>query len=307
MINLLLILLGLFLIINSKEILFFLMGVFFIVLAIRRGLDEFSGEEIPDNRQYVSGLIFKIRNEISNHAIIAQYAALLASACIHIAKSDGRISEKEIQVIRQAIHREFSGDVDENLIARIVSYTKQHIQNFSKEQIFQSLVEVVNLYFQHLEVAGWEARIELTSMLFLMIYEVALADGGVTQTEEELFNRLCYHFSLPGAYVQNIKRTAQYNVNARANRGSSSSYNYSGQGQAFTYEYADNTKLKNSLALFNLKETYTLEELEKAWKQMAVMYHPDKFHNAKPEIYELMNKKFIEAKDAYEFLKKRKG
>ncbi|MBL0267071.1 MAG: hypothetical protein IPQ05_25350 [Leptospiraceae bacterium] len=46
-------------------------------------------------------------------------------------------------------------------------------------------------------------------MLFLMIYEVALADGGVTQAEEDLFNRLCFQFSLPGAYVQNIK---QHNI-----------------------------------------------------------------------------------------------
>lgn len=302
MINLLLTLIGLFLILNSKEILFFILGVFLVVLAVRRTLDEFSGETVADNREYLSGLIFKIRNEIVGYSVLEQYAAILVSACIHIAKSDGRISEKEILVIRQAIHREFQGNVDETLIARIVSHTKQHIQNFSKEEIFQSLIEVVNLYFQHLNTAGWEARIELTSMLFLMIYEVALADGGVTQTEEELFNRLCFHFSLPGPYVQNIKRTAQYNVNARSNRSSSSNYS----GQASNYEYAENAKLKNSLGLFNLKETYTLEELEKAWKQMAVMYHPDKFHNAKPEIYELMNKKFIEAKDAYEFLKKRK-
>lgn len=302
MLNLLLTLLGLFLIINSKEILFFILGVFLVVLAVRNTLDEFSGETVTDNSEYLSALVYKIRNEIGGYSILEQYAAILVSACIHIAKSDGRISEKEILVIRQAIQREFQGNVDENLIARIVGYTKGHIQNFSKEEIFQSLVEVVNLYFQHLNGAGWEARIELTSMPFLMIYEVALADGGVTQAEEDLFNRLCFQFSLPGAYVQNIKRTAQYNVNARANQSSSGH-----TGQAYTREYVDSSKLKNSLALFNLKETYTLEELEKAWKQMAIMYHPDKFHNAKPEIYELMNKKFIEAKDAYEFLKKRKG
>ena len=187
MINLLLTLIGLFLILNSKEILFFLLGVFLVVMAIRRTIDEFSGDPVSDDRDYVNGLVFRIRTEIRGFAIIEQYAAILVSACIHIAKSDGRISEKEIQVIR--------------------------------------LVDVVNLYFQHLDTAGWEARIELTSMLFLMIYEVALADGGVTQAEEELFNRLCFQFSLPGSYIQNIKRTAQYNVNARANRSS----NYSGQ------------------------------------------------------------------------------
>lgn len=299
MTNLILTLIGIFLILNSKEFLFFFLGVFLLVVAIKRMLDEFSSPEEIDNREYISELVYKIRTEIRPYSILNQYAAILASACIHIAKSDGRISEKEISVIRQAIHREFQNNVEETLIAQVVSYTKLHIQNFSKEQIFNSLVDVVNLYFQHLSIAGWEARIELTSMLFLMIYEVALADGDVTQTEEELFNRLCYQFSLPGAYVQNIKRTARYNVNARANR-SSSNYSYSYQ------DVGDSSKLKNALTLFNLTESYSLEELEKAWKQIAILYHPDKFHNAKPEIYELMNKKFIEAKEAYEFLKKRK-
>ncbi|MBK8396026.1 MAG: TerB family tellurite resistance protein [Leptospiraceae bacterium] len=303
MINLLLTIVGIYLILNSREILFFILGVFLVVMAIRRMLDELSGDVTPDNREYVNGLVYLIRTEIRGYTIIEQYAAILASACIHIAKSDGRISEQEIRVIRQAIQREFQGRVDENLIARIVGHTKQHIQSFSKEQIFLSLVDVVNLYFQHLDLAGWEARMELTSMLFLMIYEVALADGGVTDAEEELFNRLCFQFALPGSYVQNIKRTAKYNVNARSNRSSNANYS----GQSYNSEYIDNSKYKNSLALFNLKEVYTLEELEKAWKQMAIMYHPDKFHNAKPEIYELMNKKFIEAKDAYEFLKKRKS
>ncbi|MBL0264040.1 MAG: hypothetical protein IPQ05_09215 [Leptospiraceae bacterium] len=48
-------------------------------------------------------------------------------------------------------------------------------------------------------------------------------------------------------------------------------------GQAYTREYVDSSKLKNSLVLFNLKETYTLEELEKAWKQMAVCITPINF------------------------------
>lgn len=108
-------------------------------MAIRRMLDELSGDVTPDNREYVNGLVYLIRTEIRGYTIIEQYAAILASACIHIAKSDGRISEQEIRVIRQAIQREFQGRVDENLIARIVGHTKQHIQSFSKEQIFYHL------------------------------------------------------------------------------------------------------------------------------------------------------------------------
>ncbi|MBL0267072.1 MAG: hypothetical protein IPQ05_25355 [Leptospiraceae bacterium] len=43
-------------------------------------------------------MFIKSRNEIAGYSIFEQYAAILVSACIHIAKSDGRISEKEILV-----------------------------------------------------------------------------------------------------------------------------------------------------------------------------------------------------------------
>ena len=82
MINLLLTLIGLFLILNSKEILFFLLGVFLVVMAIRRTIDEFSGDPVSDDRDYVNGLVFRIRTEIRGFAIIEQYAAILVSACM---------------------------------------------------------------------------------------------------------------------------------------------------------------------------------------------------------------------------------
>ena len=58
-------------------------------------------------------------------------------------------------------------------------------------------------------MAGWEARIELTSMLFLMIYEVALADGGNYSKSKKNYSIDSVFFFITGAYVQNIKRTAQ--------------------------------------------------------------------------------------------------
>jgi DnaJ-class molecular chaperone len=47
---------------------------------------------------------------------------------------------------------------------------------------------------------------------------------------------------------------------------------------------------------------YTKDELEKAWKKMALLYHPDKYHNSDPEVYRVMNEKFVQAKEIYEFL-----
>ncbi len=295
--NILLVLLGVLLVFNSSEPLLIGLGfvlVIYTVFDIYNGIKPIENEvEYSENSK---AIFEKLKTKIEQRSEIEKYAGIVTSAAIHIAKSDGRISEKEIESIRHTIKREFQNEVDEYLIADIVKLTKEEIKNFSIEELFGSLITVVNLFYSYLQFAGWEARIELTSILFTMIYEVALADdGSVSFVEETFFNRLCAQYSIPTNFILNIKRTAEYNHRIR-NYKSNSNY----QKTNF------NEELKNSLKLFNLNENYTLQELEKSWKQFAIQYHPDKFHNSSKEVYEMMNRKFIEAKSAYEFLKKRK-
>jgi hypothetical protein len=295
--NIILVLIGILLVFNAREPLFIGLGFLIVIYTIFDIYNTLSPniQEIDNQNEISEKVNSKLKNLIETRTEIEKYASIVTSASIHIAKSDGRISEKEIESIRHTIKREFQNEVDEYLIADIVKITKEEIKNFSVEELFISLVGVVNLFYSYLQFAGWEARIELTSILFTMIYEVALADDGiVTYIEETFFNRLCIQYSIPPNFVVNIKRTAEYNHRTR-NSNSNSNYKNSNQDE-----------LKNSLKLFDLKENYTIQELEKAWKQFAVQYHPDKFHNASKEVYEMMNRKFIEAKSAYEFLKKRK-
>jgi uncharacterized tellurite resistance protein B-like protein len=302
MIQIFFIFVGLFLILNTREFFGNILGLVVILLSIKSMIESFtdSTKISEENIDGESNLIKIIKNEIKYRTEIEKYAAILASASIHIAKSDGRISEKEIETLRITIHREFADSIDEKLIAKIVQITKDEISNKSLEGIFDSLIQTINLFYYYLQNAGWEARVELTTILFTLIYEVAISDGGITSTEEHLFNRLCFHFSIPGPYLENIKRTAFYNYNTRQNQ------KYSNYSSSYNETNYNSSKRKASLELFNLKDNFTLQELEKAWKQLAVQYHPDKFHSAKPEIYNLMNKKFVEAKEAYEFLKKEK-
>ena len=302
MIQIFFIFVGLFLILNTKEFLTNILGLLVILLSIKSMIESFTDKTnfSVENIDGESNLIKLLKNEIKYRTEIEKYAAILASASIHIAKSDGRISEKEIETLRITIYREFAGNIDDKLIAKIVQITKEEISNKTLEEIFDSLIQTINLFYYYLQNAGWEARVELTTILFTLIYEVAISDGGITSTEEHLFNRLCYHFSIPGPYVENIKRTAFYNYNTRQNE------KYSNRSNHYQDKNYTLSKRKSALELFNLGENFTLQELEKAWKQLAVQYHPDKFHSAKPEIYNLMNKKFVEAKEAYEFLKKEK-
>lgn len=296
--------LGVLLVVNSKETLLNILGLFLVIFAIQKIFDSFQTDQIEETEnQQDTILIDQLKFLIKGRSDIDKYSSILAAASVHIAKSDGRISEKEMEVIRYTILREFQDSIDEKLIAEVVTKTKANLQNVPVTEIFHSLINVVNLYYFYLQNTGWEARIELTSVLFVMIYEVALADGGISSVEEEIFNRLCHQFSIPGPFMQNLKKTAIYNTNVRTGRN----YSNESRQQRSASSFESNSKLKNSLAILNLQDPFSLDDLEKTWKRLAIQYHPDKFHNAGAEVYERMHKKFIEAKEAYEFLKSSKS
>ena len=89
-----------------------------------------------------------------------------------------------------------------------------------------------------------------------MLYEVALADEGVLNyPEEKIFQALYIHFGIPLEYQDLIKRTAHYNYNIKNNK---QRYSPIDSGK----------KLSTALELFNLKESYSKEDLDKAWKKV---------------------------------------
>ncbi|MCB1156326.1 MAG: TerB family tellurite resistance protein [Leptospiraceae bacterium] len=264
--------------------------------SLKRGNN--SSEDYFQNTR--SSLISKLKREFAMRTPTEVLSGVIASVSIHIAKSDGRISEEEIDAIKFALKTRF-GQVEQKFIRDIVLLTREHIEEIGEDSIFPSIVEVINLYLRLVDSLDTINRETLYLLIFGVIYEVSIADGQIRYKEEILFQRICSYFRIPRDYQAQIKRSAHYAYNVRKNRGfgyEDSSYQTSepsGQKEAIRF--------KESIDFFNLNANYSSEELEKAWKKIIMMYHPDRHHNAKPEIYELMNQKFLESKQVYEYLK----
>lgn len=245
--------------------------------------------------QFHLGLARRLQQEFAFQTPINILAGVIASVSIHIAKSDGRISREEIEAIRFAIATRLGEEVDHEYVKKIVDITKDYLNDIGQIELFQSMIDVINLYLNLIEDLQGQNRENFTFLIFGVIYEVAIAEGGIDDYEEILFQRICNHFSIPREYQAHIKRSAYYNYNVRKNN----SY----QEQKKSQQKQNNERFQQSIEFFNLPANYSEQELEKAWKKIIMMYHPDKFHNEKPEIYHLMNQKFLEAKEIYEYLK----
>lgn len=243
----------------------------------------------------VFSLVHKLRGEFVYQSPENILSAVIASICIHIAKSDGRISEEEIDAIRFFIASKFK-NVDHDYIKRIVVITRQHIEQIGSENLFQSIIEVIELYLNLVRSFDKENRESLTFLIFGVIYEVAIADGGIHPNEEILFQRICNYFYIPRDYQAQIKRSAHYNYNVRQNQKER-------QNTAGVRTISESEKFQESLNYFSLDKNYSTQDLDKAWKKVAMMYHPDRYHNANEETYNLMNEKFLEGKKIYEYLK----
>lgn len=242
-----------------------------------------------DLNDYDLSLVNELRKQFLYQTPSNVLAAILASVSIHIAKVDGQVSQAEIDTLRQQISGKFN-DLNHEFISYIVKRTKAHINSIGRWNIQQSCIDIISVYFDILDNVAFREREYLSTLLFSILYEVAIADEGVARPEEDkLFNNICYFFQIPYDVIEQIKRTATYNFNARQN----SKYR----------PPESSSKFKESISLFDLSPNYTSEELEKAWKKFIVLYHPDKHHTSNPEVYQMMNQKYLDAQDVYNYLK----
>ncbi len=158
------------------------------------------------------------------------------------------------------------------------------VANFGEQGALDALAILKNLLKQNIneiEVAmqinrfmNYSSKLELLHLLF----QIAYADGQVTPREFSLLQRISGIFRI-------------------------STLDFNSIHAPYTKKQDTNWAYK----VLEIEPGASIEEIKKAYRKMAMKYHPDKLNDLGEELKKAGTEKFRSVKEAYDLLKKQRG
>jgi DnaJ like chaperone protein len=173
------------------------------------------------------------------------------------------------------------GRVDKSELAVVKKFL---VANFGEQGALDALQILKNLLDQHIdetEVAmqisqnlNYSSKLELLHLLF----DIAYADGEIVSSELATIQRIANIFRIDRLDFESVK--APY------------------------MKHVDSDWAYKSL---EIEPSATNDEIKKAYRQMAMKYHPDKVNDLGDDVKKSATEKFRSINEAYESLKKQRG
>lgn len=158
------------------------------------------------------------------------------------------------------------------------------IQNYGEEAAREAWQILNQLLKQNINIAdvakqcatnlNYSTRLQLINML----YSIAAGDGAVNNAETNLIRNIAYHMQISDADLTSI-------------------------AAMFTKQ----TNPDWAYQILELSPNCTDDEIKKAYRRMAMKYHPDKVNSLGEEVRQNATEKFRKVKEAYDYLKQQRG
>lgn len=172
---------------------------------------------------------------------------------------------------------------DGKILKSELDYTKQFfVRSFGQAAAGEAIKILRDLLNQSIPVTevcqqirknmDHPSRLQLVHFLF----GIANADGHVHETEHQLIRHIAQQMGISEKDYQSIEAMFVANTDA-------------------------------AYKILEVETTATEEELKKAYRKMAVKYHPDKVHYLGEDVQKAAHEKFQKVNEAWETIKKQKG
>jgi DnaJ like chaperone protein len=156
------------------------------------------------------------------------------------------------------------------------------VKKFGEESAKEALVMLRDLLKQNIPVADVASQISLRMdyaarlELIYLLYGISMADGQVHASEQGILDQIAYYLQLSSADQQSIK---------------------------YMHGQVDDSAYR----VLGVERNTPVEEIKKAYRNLALKYHPDKVSYLGEDFQKDAEEKFQKINTAYEKIKKEKG
>jgi len=224
------------------------------------------------------------RNNGSQDDINVSLIVLIAS----VMKADGSVKRAELDYVKQFLLNNYGEEQGKKYLTML--------RELVKPEVNIPLDEICNQIKQNTD---YTTRYHMTDFLF----GLAVSDNSYGSSENNVMRTIARGLGINTRdYVSIYTR----HVGSRYNTGKNSQSNYSGysrQSSRNTYS----SPRKDPYKILGLNSTATNEEVKKAYRRLAMKYHPDKVEGLGEEVKKNAEAQFREINEAYEQIKTARG
>lgn len=194
-----------------------------------------------------------------------------------IAKSDGRVSEKEIEMARHVMARMALSESQRLEAMRLFNQGKS--PDFSVDSILADLGEVIG------------RRVTLAQIFLEIQLLAAYADGQLTVNERDILHKISTHLSINRVQFEIIHQRIRAQMRFS-------------EGRRTAYAPKAST-LKDAYKVLGVEPNATDAELKRAYRRLMSQHHPDKLvaKGLPTQMMELAKERTQEIQQAYEEIK----
>jgi len=212
----------------------------------------------------------------SKQTTVGDFSTSLLILCAAVMKADGKVMRSELDFVKRFFTDQFGADHAQQQILELRELLKQEI----------AVKEVCTEISEHMD---YHLRLQLLHILF----GLAKSDDEMGQQEMDMIYTIAMHMGIGFKDYEALKAMFMF-----GGYGGQQQYSNSGQQQRRPNQMDSLSAYK----ILEIEQTATDDEVKKAYRKMAIKFHPDKVASLGEAHVKAATEKFQKVQEAYDLV-----